>query len=182
MTENLSFFYWRWRKFGLIVAIRSGLRPYVTAAHRLYLNKMWGMHIGEDCQISLSALLDRTNPSGIYIGDRTAVSFRAAIMSHDYTRGLTVDTRIGRECQVGAYSVILPGVTIGDNCIVAPASVVMKDVPSNCLVAGNPARVMEKGIRTGRWGILLRDQVEKTVDAPTPPAVDAVKPEVGSTP
>jgi hypothetical protein len=35
----------------------------------------------------------------------------------------------------------------------------MKDVPPNCLVAGNPARVMEKGIRTGRWGILL-DRVE----------------------
>jgi serine acetyltransferase len=32
----------------------------------------------------------------------------------------------------------------------------MKDVPSNCLVAGNPARIMEKGIQTGRLGIINR--------------------------
>jgi serine acetyltransferase len=32
----------------------------------------------------------------------------------------------------------------------------MKDVPSNCLVAGNPARIMEKGIRTGARGIIDR--------------------------
>ena len=88
-------------------------------------------------------------------------------MSHDYTRRMHVDTRIGKECQIGAYSVILPGVTIWaipDRS--APASVVMKDVPSNCLVAGNPARVMEKGIRTGMWGILLRDPIGKSEDAP----------------
>ena len=67
-----------------------------------------------------------------------------------------------QECQIGACSIILPGVTVGDNCVVAPASVVMKDVPPNSLVAGNPARIIQKGIRTGRWGIILRDPVEKT--------------------
>ena len=67
-----------------------------------------------------------------------------------------VDTWIGKECNIGAKSMILPGVRIGDNCVVAAASVVMKDVPSNCLVAGNPARIMEKGIRTGRLGIMDR--------------------------
>ncbi|HEY6732839.1 MAG TPA: hypothetical protein VI256_03440, partial [Roseiarcus sp.] len=42
------------------------------------------------------------------------------------------------------------------NCVVAAASVVMKDVPSNSLVAGNPARIMEKGIKTRRLGIIDR--------------------------
>ncbi len=60
---------------------------------------------------------------------------------------LHVDTWIGKECNIGAHSIIMPGVRIGDNCVVAAASVVMKDVPSNCLVAGNPARIMEKGIQ-----------------------------------
>jgi acetyltransferase-like isoleucine patch superfamily enzyme len=50
----------------------------------------------------------------------------------------------------------MPGVRVGDNCVVAVSSVVMKDVPPNCLVAGNPARVIEKGIQTGRWGIINR--------------------------
>jgi acetyltransferase-like isoleucine patch superfamily enzyme len=67
-----------------------------------------------------------------------------------------VDTRIGNHCQIGAHSFVMPGVAIGDNCVVAPASVVMRDVPPNTLVAGNPARPIERGIQTGRWGKLVR--------------------------
>ncbi len=110
--------------------------------------------------ISLQATIDKTYPRGIHIGESTAVSFGAAILSHDYTRGLHVDTYIGARCQIGAHSLIMPGITIGDECVVAPGSVVMKDVPPNTLVAGNPARQIERGIHTGRWGRLLREEVE----------------------
>ena len=78
------------------------------------------------------------------------------MLTHDYPRRLHLDTWIGKECQIGAHSIIMPGVRVGDNCVVAVASVVMKDVPPNCLVLGNPARVIEKGIQTGRWGIINR--------------------------
>jgi len=37
-----------------------------------------------------------------------------------------LDTWIGKECQIGAHSIIMPGVRVGDNCVVAVASVVMK--------------------------------------------------------
>jgi acetyltransferase-like isoleucine patch superfamily enzyme len=121
-----------------------------------YFNKLWGMDIGPDCMISFSAKLDTSYPRGIHIGERTAVSFRASILTHDYPRRLHMDTWIGKECQIGAHSIIMPGVRIGDNCVVAVASVVMKDVPPNCLVSGNPARIIEKGIQTGRWGIINR--------------------------
>lgn len=40
----------------------------------------------------------------------------------------------------------MPGVTIGDSCVIAAYSVVTKDVPSNSIVAGNPARVIKTGI------------------------------------
>ena len=157
---DTSLFLERLRKNGLLTAIRTELRPHATAAYRYYLNKVWGMDIGTDCQISLSARLDKTHPSGVHIGESTAVNFRSCILTHDYPRRLHADTRIGRQCQIGAYSIIMPGVTVGDNCVVAVASVVMKDVPPNSLVAGNPARIIEKGIRTGRWGIIIRDPVE----------------------
>lgn len=52
--------------------------------------------------------------------------------------------KIGKRCWVGANAIILPGVTIGDNCVVAAGSVVTKDVPSNCTVAGVPARIIKK--------------------------------------
>ncbi len=53
---------------------------------------------------------------------------------------------IGNNVWIGANSRILKGVNIGDNSIVASASVVTKDVPKNCIVAGNPAKIVKKDI------------------------------------
>ena len=111
---------------------------------RLYFNKLWGMDIGPNCRISFSARLDKSNPRGVHIGDGTAINFEACILTDDYPRWLSADTWVGKECNIGARSLIMPGVKIGDNCVVAPASVVLKDVPANCLVGGNPARIIEK--------------------------------------
>ena len=52
--------------------------------------------------------------------------------------------RIGSYCIIGGHSTILPGVTIGDNVFVGSGSVVTKDVEDNCVVAGNPARVIRR--------------------------------------
>lgn len=51
---------------------------------------------------------------------------------------------IGDNVSLGANVTILGGVTIGDNVIVGAGSVVVKDVPANCVVAGNPARVIKQ--------------------------------------
>jgi len=113
-----------------------------------------GMDIHPDTQISLKAHLDTTNPKGIHIGQGTLIAFGAVVLSHDLTRVLHTDTYIGRNCFIGAHSIILPGIRIGDNCIVAIGSVVTKDVEPNSIVAGNPARVIRTGIRTLKWGLL----------------------------
>lgn len=162
-------------KRGFFGRIRRELRPHALNLRRLYFNRLWGMDIGPDCMISFEAKLDKTFPKGVHIGPSTAINFGVCILTHDYPRNMHVHTWIGRECQIGARSIILPGIRIGDNCVVAAASVVMKDVPPNCLVAGNPARVMEKNIRTGRWGKIIRDKQE---DAP---AVDDKAPLSGET-
>lgn len=52
--------------------------------------------------------------------------------------------KIGNGCWIGGSAVICPGVTIGDNAVVAAGSVVTKDVPPNTLVAGVPAKVIKK--------------------------------------
>ena len=152
-------------KRGFLGRIRRELRPIACEIYRVYLNKLWGMNIGPDCMISLSANLDKSYPKGIHIGTSTAVNFGAVILTHDYTRQMHLDTRIGDRCLIGAHAFIMPGVTIGDECIVSPASVVIKDVPPNTIVSGNPARSIERGIRTGRWGKLLRDPAA-VADAP----------------
>ena len=156
---------------GFLARIRRELRPMACEIYRQYLTRAWGMDIGEDCMISLTANLDKTYPRGIHIGESTAVNFGAVILTHDYSRGIHLNTRIGNQCLIGAHAFIFPGVTIGDACVVAPASVVIKDVPPNTLVSGNPARQIERGIRTGRWGKIIRsddspaDSASK-VDAP----------------
>jgi acetyltransferase-like isoleucine patch superfamily enzyme len=162
-------------KRGFFARIRREIRPIACEAYRIYLTRVWGMTIGKDCMISFSARLDRTYPRGVIIGDSTAVNFGAVILAHDYTRGMHTQTRIGDRCHISANSFIMPGVTIGDECVVAPGSVVMKDVPSNTLVAGNPARMIERGIRTGRWGKLV-----PIAPAAAPTAVASPEPAVAA--
>ena len=118
-----------------------------------YLRSL-GMDIHPDTQISLKANLDRTNPRGVHIDQGTLVAFGAVILTHDLSRVLHSDTYIGKNCFIGAHSIILPGIRIGDGSIVATGSVVTKDVEPHCIVAGNPARVIKKDVLTQRWGVL----------------------------
>lgn len=120
-------------------------------------NRVWGMNIHPTARISLSAKLDRTYPKGVHIGAYTTVTFGVAILSHDMCRAIKVDTRIGENCFIGAHSIILPGVTIGDQSIVAAGSVVNRDVPPNSIVGGNPAKVIRSGIETRRYGVLKEE-------------------------
>jgi acetyltransferase-like isoleucine patch superfamily enzyme len=50
---------------------------------------------------------------------------------------------IGDDVWIGANAVILPGVTIGNHCVIAAGAVVTKDVPDNTLVGGVPAKVIK---------------------------------------
>ncbi|GAK38226.1 maltose O-acetyltransferase [Bacteroides graminisolvens DSM 19988 = JCM 15093] len=50
--------------------------------------------------------------------------------------------KIGDWCYIGNNALIMPGVTIGDNVLVSSGSVVTKSIPSNMVVAGNPARII----------------------------------------
>ncbi|MBK9586903.1 MAG: acyltransferase [Alphaproteobacteria bacterium] len=110
------------------------------------------MDIHPHTLISLKANLDLTYPTGVHIGEGSAVSFDAVILTHDHIRSLYLDTRIGKFCQIGARSLIMPGITIGDHSIIGAGSVVTKDIPPNSIAVGNPAKVIRTGIMTTHWG------------------------------
>ncbi len=138
----------------IAINMRNYLRRIFIKIIWIYQTRYWRMNIHPKTLISIKAILDKTNPKGINIGEGTAVSFGAVILSHDYIRRMHVDTNIGKYCQIGANSIIMPGITVNDHSIVAAGSVVVKDVPANTIVGGNPAKIIREGIDTVYWGRL----------------------------
>jgi acetyltransferase-like isoleucine patch superfamily enzyme len=136
----------------------KALRRLLVTIRRLYLTRIWGMDLDPTCQFSLSTRFDKTFPRGIHVGAETYLAFDAAILSHEMIRALYAHTRIGRRCFIGARSMIMPGIVVGDGSIVAAGSVVTKDVPARCIVAGNPAKIVRSDIDVGPYG-RLRSQV-----------------------
>ena len=142
------------------------IREHLIGLRLWFLRKIVKMDIHPTVKISLRANLDLTNPSGVHIDEGTYVAFHAVILAHDMSRLMMTDTYIGKNCFIGAYSIVMPGVRVGDECIVGSGSVVTDDVPSHSIVAGNPAKLIRSDIRTSKWGI-LQDAYAKAADAET---------------
>jgi acetyltransferase-like isoleucine patch superfamily enzyme len=87
----------------------------------------------------------------IYIGDYTIFAPGVKIISanhdkkdyHSHDKSIS-PIKIGKNCWLGANSVILPGVELGDNVIVGAGAVVTKSFPDNVILGGVPAKVIGK--------------------------------------
>ena len=74
---------------------------------------------------------------------------------------------IGNDCWLGAGVIVCPGVTIGDRCVIGAGSVVVKDIPSDSMAVGNPARVIKKLVsedRDEQFQSLLEDLLKTFID------------------
>ncbi len=119
------------------------------------------IHIGNNVDIGFGVVINAQER--IDIGDLTMIGNHAVIIDTDYhgidgnpTR--TAPIRIGNHVWICWGAIILKGVTIGDNSIVAAGSVVTKDVPPNTLVAGNPAKVIRA---TTGWTLKADEGIRK---------------------
>jgi acetyltransferase-like isoleucine patch superfamily enzyme len=139
----------------VMTKIRNKFHILLTAMRRSVLRRIYHMNISPTARISFGAYLDKTNPKDIYIGDESFVAVGAMILTHDYCRNIHKKTYIGKQCFIGANSIILPGISIGDHVIVGAGSIVTKDVKSNCIVAGNPAKIIKENINTIKYGKLI---------------------------
>ena len=83
---------------------------------------------------------------GIVIGDNVTMASGVFILTHDASTNMHLGftkkapVKIGNDVFIGANTLILPGVTIGNRVIIGAGSIVTKDIPDNCVYAGNPAK------------------------------------------
>lgn len=138
-----------------MIKVREFIRLLVITVRYFLLTKLYRMNLSKTSRISFGAKLDKTNPRGVHIGDESYVASGAIVFSHDFARGIKVDTFIGKRCFIGANAIVMAGVTIGDEVIIGSGAVVTKSVDSHSIVVGNPAKVIRSGIRTGKFGQMV---------------------------
>ncbi len=148
-------------KFSIILFLASVIRKL-----RVFKYRIRGYDIPYSAVIEGNVKLDRLYTKGIHIGSNTLVGSGVVILSHDHCKRTNdnqpylIDTYIGRNCFIALNSIILPGVKIGDEVIVGAGSVITKDIPSNSVVAGNPARIIRTGIKMNNFAALENWTVE----------------------
>lgn len=88
---------------------------------------------------------------GVYIGDNVLIGSHVVFATINH--GLSPEKRhdnipspihVGNNVWIGSSAVILPGVAIGDNSVIAAGAVVTRDVPSNTVAGGVPARILKR--------------------------------------
>lgn len=127
--------------------------PHPDVVIRLQRNR--GVRIGKNCHMSPYVLIDLIYPEYVQINDNVTIGSNVMIFAHinptsnlvlkkeKYPRKVAKVT-IKSGAIIFPGSIITAGVTVGENVMVSVGSVVTQDIPDNCIVVGNPARVVKK--------------------------------------
>ena len=127
----------------------------VHSGFSIYMQKRRGVKIGRNCHFCPYIQIDLIYPHLVQIGDNVTLGSNVMIFAHmnptaniflktgEYPRKIAkVIIKSGAVINPG--SIVLAGITIGENSIVSPGSVVTQDIPDYCIVVGNPARIIKK--------------------------------------
>ena len=114
-----------------------------------------GMVIGDNCMVyaPTKTIIDVQHPWMIEMGNNVQITEGVTILTHGYdwsvfkgkygdVLGSAGHVKIGSNVFIGMNVTILKGTTIGDNVVIGANSLINKDVPSDCVVVGNPQRVI----------------------------------------
>lgn len=98
--------------------------------------------LGKNTDIGAFTFIDARE--GVEIGDNVLVGGGCFIYSFSASDGKRGKVVLGKGCKIGANTVIMPGVTVGENAFVGACSFVNRDVPANSLALGCPAKVKKE--------------------------------------
>lgn len=110
--------------------------------------KEMGLSVGNNFKRMHDVIIDPSHCWLIAIGNNVTIAPRVHILAHDASLchhlgfARIGNVTIGDNVFIGAESVILPNVTIGNNTIIGANSTVSKNIPSNVVAVGNPAKVI----------------------------------------
>lgn len=101
-----------------------------------------GLNLGK--KVDIGAFTYINAKYGVEIGDNVEIGSHTSIYSES-----TIDNKkgkiiIGKNSRIGTHSVIMPGVTIGENSIIGAFSLVNKDIPDNVVAYGIPIKVVKE--------------------------------------
>lgn len=117
------------------------------------LHANWGKHTHLGKNVYANFNLTLVDDTHIYIGDHVMIGPNVTIATaghpvdpqyRERIAQFNIPIHIGRNVWIGANSVILPGVTIGENSVVGAGSIVTKNIPSNVVAVGNPCHVLRE--------------------------------------
>ncbi len=134
-----------WKVFRNVLVIEMArFLPFFTWKNKLY--RLIGIRVGRQTAIAFKVTMDILFPELIRIGRNTIIGYNTTILAHEYlvNEYRLGEVEIGDEVLIGANTLILPGVQIGDRAVVAAGSVVTRDVPPGAFVGGNPARPLKR--------------------------------------
>lgn len=126
--------------------IRARFRKWVNEEYWMEDYLKMGMKVGKNCDINPGLMVDYSHCWLIELEDNVTLAPQVYLLAHDASTKRKLNyTRLGKVvikkgAFIGARTIIMPGVTIGENAIVAAGSVVTKSVESNTVVGGNPAK------------------------------------------
>lgn len=125
----------------------EGCRIVVLPGATLKIGNNTGMpQVSITCKNSITIGSHCTIGAGVMIFDTNFhnVDWKIRRLAEDCQTAKTAPVTIGDDCFIGTRSIICKGVNIGSRAIIAAGSVVVKDIPSDCIAGGNPSKVVKQ--------------------------------------
>lgn len=100
------------------------------------------LRLGKYTDIGAFTYINARN--GVIIEDDVQIGSHCSIYSYSTIDGEEGEVLLKKNCKIGSHSIVLPGVTIGENSVVGACSLVKDNIPANVVAAGIPAKVIRK--------------------------------------
>jgi len=101
-----------------------------------------GFKLGNKTDIGAFTYINAKN--GVVIEDFVQIGSHCSLYSFSSIDGKEGKITLKKNCKIGTHSVIMPGVTIGENAIIGAFSFVNKDIPDNVVAVGTPVKIIKK--------------------------------------